>query len=99
MEHMDVINIREKRSINHTNIYKYEHPVIDFFNNWSVRTDNVTLDPNGWTTEDLVFKWKKDDSVQVAVFHLPRFTLKEYNPSTCDSKTNTGKCYNVFFYC
>lgn len=46
---------------------------------------------DGWTTEDLVFKWEEKEPVQVTVLHLPRFTLEDHTPGSCDSKTNTGQ--------
>ncbi|KAF2351521.1 Neurotransmitter-gated ion-channel ligand-binding domain [Trinorchestia longiramus] len=53
------------------------------------QTCELLMASYGWTTEDLVFKWKKDDPVQVTVLHLPRFTLEDHKPGSCDSKTNT----------
>lgn len=45
----------------------------------------------GWTTEDLVFQWRKGDPVQVASnMHLPRFMLERYEADYCHSVTNTG---------
>ncbi|RWS21452.1 glutamate gated chloride channel GluCl5-like protein [Leptotrombidium deliense] len=47
---------------------------------------------NGYTTEDLVFIWKKESPVQVTKhLHLPRFALQKYSTSYCTSRTNTGK--------
>lgn len=47
---------------------------------------------DGWTTEDLVFQWRKGDPVQVAKnMHLPRFMLERYEADYCHSVTNTGK--------
>ncbi|XP_050733408.1 glutamate-gated chloride channel-like [Eriocheir sinensis] len=56
----------------------------------------------GWTTEDLVFIWEKNEPIQVNEnLHLPRFTLEGYVPIYCNSKTNTGEysCLkvNLFF--
>lgn len=49
------------------------------------------FDIDGWTTEDLVFQWRKGDPVQVAKnMHLPRFTLESYEADLCNSVTNTG---------
>lgn len=46
---------------------------------------------DGWTTNDLVFLWKKDDPVQIVKnLHLPRFTLEKFVTDDCNSKTNTG---------
>ncbi|OXA43920.1 Glutamate-gated chloride channel [Folsomia candida] len=46
---------------------------------------------DGWTTEDLIFKWKPLDPVQVTSdLHLPRFALEEFTTDYCDSMTNTG---------
>lgn len=47
--------------------------------------------PDGYTTEDLMFVWKKEDPVQITTnLHLPRFTLEKYLTDYCTSKTNTG---------
>lgn len=47
---------------------------------------------DGYTTEDLVFIWKKGDPVQVTKnLHLPRFTLEKFQTTYCTSRTNTGK--------
>ncbi|XP_015790733.1 glutamate-gated chloride channel isoform X1 [Tetranychus urticae] len=46
----------------------------------------------GYTTEDLVFQWKRDDPVQVVKnLHLPRFGLSNYVTEYCTSRTNTGE--------
>lgn len=51
-----------------------------------------TISLDGWTTEDLVFQWRKGDPVQVAKnMHLPRFMLERYEADYCHSVTNTGK--------
>ncbi|XP_035704039.1 glutamate-gated chloride channel isoform X2 [Folsomia candida] len=45
----------------------------------------------GWTTEDVIFKWKSNDPVQVTKdLHLPRFALEQFTTDYCDSVTNTG---------
>jgi len=47
---------------------------------------------DGFTTDDVIFKWKKVDPVQVtADLHLPRFALEQFTTDYCDSMTNTGK--------
>ena len=46
---------------------------------------------DGWTTDDLVFQWKKENPVQVAKnMHLPRFILEKFQTDLCNSITNTG---------
>ena len=51
---------------------------------------------DGWTTEDLIFQWKRTDPVQVAKnMHLPRFMLERYEADYCNSVTNTGTCVVV----
>ncbi|XP_015786433.1 glutamate-gated chloride channel-like isoform X1 [Tetranychus urticae] len=46
----------------------------------------------GYTTEDLVFMWKKTDPVQVTKqLHLPTFALADYITEYCTSRTNTGE--------
>ncbi|KAK3864844.1 hypothetical protein Pcinc_029506 [Petrolisthes cinctipes] len=46
----------------------------------------------GWTTEDLLFKWKENEPIQVTKeLHLPRFTLEHFETKYCNSKTNTGE--------
>ena len=46
---------------------------------------------DGWATDDLVYKWKDVDPVQIVPgLHLPRFTLEKYVSDYCNIKTNTG---------
>ena len=46
---------------------------------------------DGWTTADLIYKWKEDDPVQVVKdLNLPRFKLERYSTDYCNTKTNTG---------
>ena len=34
---------------------------------------------DGWAKDDLIYKWKEKDPVQVVPgLHLPRFTLEQY---------------------
>lgn len=55
-----------------------------------------TIFSDGWTTDDLVFLWKEGDPVQVVKnLHLPRFTLEKYRTDYCNSKTNTGKSFEL----
>ena len=60
--------------------------------------DYVWLD--GWATDDLVYKWKDVDPVQIVPgLHLPRFTLEQYKSAYCNVITNTGtnnSDYNYF---
>ena len=47
---------------------------------------------DGWAKDDLIYKWKEKDPVQVVPgLHLPRFTLEQYKSAYCDVITNTGK--------
>lgn len=46
---------------------------------------------DGYTTEDLIFVWKKTDPVQVTKnLHLPRFKLERHLTKSCTASTNTG---------
>ncbi|ODM95389.1 Glutamate-gated chloride channel [Orchesella cincta] len=55
------------------------------------QTCSLRMASYGWTTEDLIFKWKKLDPVQVTSdLHLPRFALEQFTTDYCDSQTNTG---------
>ena len=48
---------------------------------------------DGWATDDLVYKWKDVDPVQIVPgLHLPRFTLEQYKSAYCNVITNTGAC-------
>ena len=56
---------------------------------------NSSLTPrtitDGWATDDLVYKWKDVDPVQIVPgLHLPRFTLEQYKSAYCNVITNTG---------
>lgn len=52
----------------------------------------IQLASYGYTTEDVDYQWKEKDPVQVTKdINLPRFTLTEFTPSYCTSKTNTGE--------
>ncbi|XP_054719347.1 glutamate-gated chloride channel-like [Uloborus diversus] len=56
------------------------------------QTCSITMVSYGYTTEDLVFLWKKDEPVQlVKTLHLPRFTLEAFLTDYCTSRTNTGE--------
>ena len=57
---------------------------------------NSSLTPrtitDGWATDDLVYKWKDVDPVQIVPgLHLPRFTLEQYKSAYCNVITNTGR--------
>jgi len=46
----------------------------------------------GWATDDLIYKWKDVDPVQIVPgLHLPRFTLEQYKSAYCNVITNTGE--------
>ena len=52
------------------------------------------MSTDGWTTDDLIFQWKRENPVQVAKnMHLPRFMLEKYEADFCNSVTNTGNRY------
>ena len=56
---------------------------------WQGECDILCLD--GWATDDLVYKWKDVDPVQIVPgLHLPRFTLEQYKSAYCNVITNTG---------
>nr|XP_042898845.1 glutamate-gated chloride channel-like isoform X2 [Parasteatoda tepidariorum] len=56
------------------------------------QTCSITMVSYGYTTEDLVFLWKKEEPVQlVKTLYLPRFTLAAFLTDYCTSKTNTGE--------
>ena len=51
-----------------------------------------SLSSDGWATDDLVYKWKDVDPVQIVPgLHLPRFTLEQYKSAYCNVITNTGE--------
>lgn len=51
---------------------------------------------DGWATDDLVYKWKDVDPVQIVPgLHLPRFTLEQYKSAYCNVITNTGACQHI----
>ena len=61
----------------------FDNVYLIFLNEW--KTD-------GWAKDDLIYKWKEKDPVQVVPgLHLPRFTLEQYKSAYCDVITNTGK--------
>ncbi|CAM1293083.1 GLRA3 (predicted) [Pycnogonum litorale] len=52
---------------------------------------SIRMPSYGYTTEDMVFLWEKEEPVQVTEpLHLPRFTLERYYTTYCQSKTKTG---------
>jgi hypothetical protein len=52
---------------------------------------------DGWATDDLVYKWKDVDPVQIVPgLHLPRFTLEQYKSAYCNVITNTGLSIPIF---
>ena len=47
---------------------------------------------DGWAKDDLIYKWKEKDPVQIVPgLQLPRFTLEQYKHVYCDVITNTGE--------
>jgi len=46
----------------------------------------------GWTTDDLIYHWKKEDPVQITDdLNLPRFKLELFETTYCNTVTNTGE--------
>lgn len=46
---------------------------------------------DGYTTDDIIFKWKARDPIQVtSELHLRGFSLEKFTTDYCDSTTNTG---------
>ena len=55
--------------------------------------DNILKD--GYTTDDITYRWKNTEPVQIAQgLNLPRFSVEKYASRYCNVKTNTGKCNN-----
>ena len=49
---------------------------------------------DGYTTDDITYRWKERDPVQIAkALNLPRFNVEKYSSSYCNVKTNTGKTW------
>jgi len=45
----------------------------------------------GYTDKDVLFDWKKSDPIQVpSSLIISKFSLEGFNPTKCDSTTNTG---------
>ena len=58
----------------------------------SVKASFIIIIADGWTTADLIYKWKEKDPVQVVPdLNLPRFKLERYSTDYCNSITNTGQ--------
>ena len=52
---------------------------------------NFFIFADGWTTADLIYKWKELDPVQIVNdLNLPRFKLERFSTNYCNTKTNTG---------
>ena len=59
----------------------------------SAEFDAATFDlvSDGWTTDDLIYRWKENDPVQIVKeLNLPRFKLESFDTKYCNTKTNTG---------
>ena len=60
---------------------------------------------DGYTTDDITYRWKNTDPVQIAKgLNLPRFSVEKYASRYCNVKTNTGKhinhaCMRIIFHC
>ncbi|CAG0894641.1 unnamed protein product [Cyprideis torosa] len=60
------------------------------------QTCSLRMASYGWTKDDLEFRWKEGDPVQIVNnLHLPRFTLEKFFTGDCSSKTNTGESTTV----
>ena len=47
---------------------------------------------DGYTTDDITYRWKNTEPVQIAQgLNLPRFSVEKYASRYCNVKTNTGK--------
>ena len=50
---------------------------------------------DGYTTDDITYRWKNTEPVQIAQgLNLPRFSVEKYASRYCNVKTNTGKNIN-----
>ena len=48
---------------------------------------------DGYTTDDITYRWKNTEPVQIAQgLNLPRFSVEKYASRYCNVKTNTGNC-------
>jgi len=55
------------------------------------QTCSMRMASYGYTNNDIIFKWKAMDPVQVTPeLHLPHFSLEQFTTDYCDSHTNTG---------
>lgn len=59
----------------------------------------IVMASYAWTTDDLVFNWRGKDPVQFPDLTLPRFSLRNVEPSKCDRQTISGtySCIRVDF--
>ncbi|ODN01697.1 Glutamate-gated chloride channel [Orchesella cincta] len=59
----------------------------------------IVMASYAWTTNDLIFRWRDQNPVQLPDLSLPRFTMQSNKTSTCDRETVTGKysCIRVDF--
>jgi len=44
----------------------------------------------GWATDDLVYIWQSNNSVQIGKVSLPRFVIEKYSSDYCNVHTSTG---------
>lgn len=64
------------------------------------QTCSMRMASYGYTTDDIIFKWKARDPIQVtSELHLRGFSLEKFTTDYCDSTTNTGtySCLRVDF--
>ena len=45
---------------------------------------------DGWATDDLVYIWQSNNSVQIGKVSLPRFVIEKYSSDYCNVHTSTG---------
>jgi len=58
---------------------------------FDLQTCSMRMASYGHTTNDIIFKWKPDDPVQISPsLHLSKFELSQFTTDYCDSHTNTG---------
>ncbi|ODN00163.1 Glutamate-gated chloride channel [Orchesella cincta] len=51
----------------------------------------INISSYGWTTKDVLLTWRNDTPITLASgFNTPRFTLKDWYPTTCTNVVTTG---------
>ena len=75
---------------------KFFLPPGNFFGHtpFFLQSFNFFIFADGWTTADLIYKWKELDPVQIVNdLNLPRFKLERFSTDYCNTKTNTGTVF------